>query len=48
MEFAEAATKSPATDLILKINAAIVNPLIILLFAFALVSFLWGERLNQF
>ncbi len=33
-----------ATSLILKINGAIVNPLIILMFAFALVAFLWGVR----
>lgn len=38
------AAVSPATNLILKINAAIVNPLIILMFAFALVSFMWGVR----
>lgn len=35
---------SAATTLILKINAVIVNPLIILMFSFALVGFLWGVR----
>lgn len=39
-----AASLSPATQLILKINDVIVNPLIILMFAFALVAFLWGVR----
>ncbi len=29
-------------DIILRINAAILNPLITILFAFALVIFLWG------
>ena len=29
-------------DIILKINAVILNPLITMLFAFALVMFLWG------
>ncbi len=40
---ADAAT-SPATALILKINSTIVNPLIIVMFAFALVAFMWGVR----
>ena len=36
------ASVSPATTLILKINSAIVNPIILLMFACALVAFLWG------
>ena len=39
-----AASLSPATELILKINNVIVNPIIILMFSFALVAFLWGVR----
>ncbi len=31
-------------SIILKANALIVNPLIILMFAFALVGFLWGVK----
>lgn len=44
MDFLAAASVSPATTLLLKINSAIVNPLIILMFAFALVGFVWGVR----
>ena len=36
------ASASAATTFILKINSVIVNPIIILMFAFALVAFLWG------
>lgn len=42
MDLLAAAATSPATTLLLKINSAIVNPLIILMFAFALVGFVWG------
>lgn len=39
-----AATNAAISDIVLKANALIVNPLIILMFSFALVGFLWGVR----
>ncbi len=39
-----AAAESPATELIKKINGAIVNPIIFVMFACALFMFLWGVR----
>lgn len=39
-----AAVSVEGTKLIQKINATIVNPLVILLFSAALVAFLWGVR----
>lgn len=39
-----AVAASPALELIKKLNAAIVNPLIAVLFACALFMFLWGVR----
>ncbi len=44
MDIIGAAAANPATELILKINALIVNPIIIVMFSFALVGFLWGVR----
>lgn len=44
MNIAYAATNGPATNLILKINDAIVNPIIYLMFGAALVVFLWGVK----
>ena len=38
------ATASSFDSIILKANALIINPLIILMFSFALVGFLWGVR----
>lgn len=35
---------SPASDLVQKISGVIVNPLIVVMFTFALVLFLWGVR----
>lgn len=39
-----AVASGPATELIKKINAAIVNPIIVVMFACALFLFLWGVR----
>lgn len=36
------AAVSPISSMILKANALIVNPIIIVMFSFALVGFLWG------
>lgn len=39
-----AAASAPATELIKKINAVIVNPIIAVMFACALFIFIWGVR----
>ena len=40
----ELSTASGASELVQKIAGLIVNPLIVVMFAFALVGFLWGVR----
>ncbi len=44
MDLLAAAGGGGAHALILKITATIVNPLIVVMFAFALVGFLWGVQ----
>lgn len=44
MEQNIAAAATPVTEFILKLNSAIVNPIIVVLFAVALFAFLWGVR----
>ncbi len=44
MEQNIAAAATPVTEFILKLNGAIVNPLIVVMFAVALFVFLWGVR----
>jgi hypothetical protein len=39
-----AAVATPVTEFILKLNNAIVNPIIVVMFACALFVFLWGVR----
>ncbi len=44
MEGSLAAISPAAQQLILNINSTIVNPLVVVIFTFALAAFLWGVR----